>query len=58
MLYAVDAKIHVLMSITAAGGVLSSGGPTIVLESDVLEGPVRSERVVVAMVLVEMPSLP
>lgn len=40
VLYAVDAKFSILMKISAVGGPLSSGGPTIVLEADVADGPV------------------
>lgn len=40
-MYAIDAKYSILMRISAIGGAISSGGPSIVLEADVLEGPVR-----------------
>lgn len=44
VLYAIDAKFSILMRISAVGGPLSSGGPTIVLEADVAEGPVSFTR--------------
>lgn len=43
-MYAVDAKYSILMRISAIGGAISSGGPSIVLEADVLEGPVRDRN--------------
>ena len=41
ILYAIDAKFSILIKITAIGGPLSSGGPDVDLEADVVEGPVR-----------------
>ncbi|CAM9249240.1 unnamed protein product, partial [Hapterophycus canaliculatus] len=43
IMYAIDAKYSILMRISAIGGTLSSGGPSIVLEADVIDGPVPLE---------------
>ncbi|CAM9610829.1 unnamed protein product, partial [Ectocarpus sp. 12 AP-2014] len=40
IMYAIDAKYSILIKIMAIDGPLTSGGPTIVLEADALEGPV------------------
>lgn len=44
-MYAIDAKFSILIKITAIGGPLSSGGPDVDLEADVVEGPVRESIV-------------
>lgn len=46
IMYAIDAKFSILIKIMATDGPLTpvtSGGPTIVLEADVLEGPVSNK---------------
>lgn len=44
ILYAIDAKFSILIKIMAVGGPLSSGGPDMVLEADVVDGPVRGDE--------------
>ncbi len=45
ILYAIDAKFSILIKITANGRPLSSGGPDIELEADVVEGPVSTVEI-------------
>lgn len=41
ILYAVDAKFHILIKIYAPEGSIGSSGPNVVLRADITTGPVR-----------------
>lgn len=43
VMYAIDAQYHILVRFTAEGGVMSGAGPSVVLEADVLAGPVSED---------------
>lgn len=50
ILYAVDAKFSILLKIGAEGGVMSSGGPDVELEADVVDGPVSTEWLLLILI--------